>query len=117
MHVHSDTCKLLRENNDVGTTYSPLPWPNASRQDEEKETTVDVTRAILSALADVHPRGLPPDVLASMVSCEQEALQGQLRLLNQTGAVVAQTGEVRLTDAAIEMMRHARSPRDSHAPH
>jgi hypothetical protein len=78
---------------------------------------VDVTRAILSALADVHPRGLPPDVLASMVSCEHAALQGQLRLLNQTGAVVAQPGEVRLTDAAIEMMRHARASRDSHAAH
>lgn len=78
---------------------------------------MDVTRAILSALADVHPQGLRPDVLASMVSCEQAALQGQLRLLNQTGAVVAQTGEVRLTDAAIEMMRHARGSRESHAPH
>jgi hypothetical protein len=78
---------------------------------------VDVTRAILSALADVPPRGLRPDVLASMVGCEQAALQGQLRLLNQTGAVVAHTGEVRLTDAAIEMMRHTRATRNSHAPH
>jgi hypothetical protein len=66
---------------------------------------VDVTRAILMALADVHPRGLPVDALAAMVSCEHAALQGQLRLLSQTGAIRS-AEEVSITEPAIEMLRH-----------
>lgn len=66
---------------------------------------MDVTRAILMALADVHPRGLPVDALAAKVSCEHAALQGQLRLLSQTGAITS-AGEVSITEPAIEMLRH-----------
>jgi hypothetical protein len=66
---------------------------------------VDVTRAILMALADVHPRGLGFDALAAKVSCERDALQGQLRLLSQTGAIHS-ADEVSITEPAIEMLRH-----------
>jgi DNA-binding IclR family transcriptional regulator len=66
---------------------------------------VDVTRAILMALADVHPRGLPVEALAEKVSCERAALQGQLRLLSQTGAICS-ADEVSITEPAIEMLRH-----------
>src|SRR5205814_8266160 len=48
---------------------------------------VDVTRAILQALADVHPRGIHSEALACMVHCEQMALRKELRLLDATGAV------------------------------
>jgi len=57
------------------------------------------------ALADVHPRGLPVDALAARVSCEHAALQGQLRLLSQTGAIRS-AEEVSITEPAIEMLRH-----------
>jgi hypothetical protein len=56
------------------------------------------------ALADVHPRGLPLDALAAKVSCEPAALQGQLRLLSQTGAIHS-ADEVSITEPAFEMLR------------
>ena len=74
---------------------------------------VDVTHAILHALADVHPRGIHAHTLAGMVHCEAGALSKELRLLKVTGAVhcASDTTEVSITDAAIAMLRHARSIR------
>ena len=78
---------------------------------------VDVTRAILMALADVHPRGIHADALASLVNCERAALHRPLRLLKETGAIrcanadtvteasVGGRGEVRITDEAMVMLR------------
>jgi hypothetical protein len=75
---------------------------------------VDVTRAILQALAEVHPRGIHADVLACLVQCEQLALRKELRLLRATGAVNggADTTEVSITEPAIAMLRRrASTPR------
>ena len=70
---------------------------------------VDVTRAILQALADVHPRGIHAEALACLVQCEQQALRKELRLLDATGAVrcTADTAEVSITEPAIEMLRRS----------
>jgi hypothetical protein len=73
---------------------------------------VDVTRAILMALADAHPRGLHAEALAAMVNCERAALSRPLRLLSDTGAIRCHTArrgerhctEVRLTDAALRVL-------------
>ena len=71
---------------------------------------VDVTRAILHALADVHPRGMRADALADMVRCEDKALSKELRLLKVTGAVhcASETAEISITEAAIAMLRRSR---------
>ena len=68
---------------------------------------VDVTRAILQALADVHPRGIHADALACMVHCEDRALSKELRLLKETGAIrcASESAEVRITEAAIAMLQ------------
>jgi hypothetical protein len=72
---------------------------------------IDVTHAILNALADVHPQGLAADTLAGLVNCEREALQRPLRLLKDTGAVQCsvEPREVSITDAAMSMLRGERS--------
>ena len=72
---------------------------------------VDVTHAILEALADAHPRGIHADALAGMVQCEDRALSKELRLLKETGAVrcASETAEVSITDAAIAMLRRSGS--------
>ena len=79
-------------------------------------TYIDVTRAILLALAREHPRGVHSDRLAGLVDCEPPALQRQLHLLRQTGAIraggpigVGTATEVRITDAALGMLRHAKA--------
>ncbi|MBW8828182.1 MAG: hypothetical protein JF606_01875 [Burkholderiales bacterium] len=74
-------------------------------------TYVDVTRAILQALADVHPRGIHTDALACIVQCEQLALRKELRLLGATGAVrcASDTAEVSITEPAIAMLRRRSS--------
>ena len=77
----------------------------------QEEIRVDVTRAILIALADAHPEGLSTDTLATLVSCEHAALQRPLRLLSDTGAVRARhaesgRAEVSITPEAIAMLRH-----------
>ena len=67
---------------------------------------VDVTRAILETLADVHPRGICAEALAALVSCEEAALRKQLWLLHETGAVSRHsTSEVRITEAAIRFLK------------
>ena len=73
-------------------------------------TYFDVTRAILQALADVHPRGIHTQALACMVDCEQMALRKELRLLDATGAVhcAPDTEEVSITEPAIAMLRRSR---------
>ena len=70
---------------------------------------IDVTRAILQALADVHPRGIHSEALACLVHCEQMALRKELRLLDATGAVrcAPDMAEVSITDAAIAILRRA----------
>jgi hypothetical protein len=70
---------------------------------------VDVTRAILQALAEVHPRGIHADALACIVQCEQMALRKELRLLDATGAVRCATdsAEVSITEPAIAMLRRS----------
>ena len=70
-------------------------------------TYVDVTRAILQALAEVHPRGIHADALACIVQCEQLALRKELRMLGATGAIhcAPDTAEVRITEPAIAMLR------------
>jgi hypothetical protein len=93
--------KPVRENHIGRPTVAVRRW--------RQEVQVDVTRAILMALADAHPRSLPVDDLAAKVSCEPAALQGQLRLLSQTGAIHA-AEEVSITEPAIEMLRHQDSP-------
>ena len=72
---------------------------------------IDVTHAILQALADVHPLGMRADALAGMVRCEDRALSKELRLLKETGAVrcASETAEVSITDAAIAMLRRSGS--------
>ena len=69
----------------------------------------DVTRAILQALADVHPRGIHAEALACLVRCEHQALRKELRLLGVTGAVhcAPDSAEVSITEAAIEMLKNA----------
>ena len=69
---------------------------------------VDVTRAILETLADVHPRGIHAQALAALVSCEEAALSKELWLLKATGAVSASasaSAEVRITDAVIRFLK------------
>ena len=68
---------------------------------------IDVTHAILQALADVHPLGMHADVLAGKVRCEDRALSKELRLLRVTGAVhcASDSADVTITDAAIAMLR------------
>ena len=72
---------------------------------------VDVTHAILKALADVHPLGIHADALAGMVQCEDRALSKELRLLKVTGAIHcgSEIAEVTITDAAIAMLRRSGS--------
>lgn len=72
---------------------------------------VDVTRAILQALADVHPRGLRAEALACMVHCEKPALSKELRLLGATGAIRCEpdSEEVRITEPAIAMLQRSSS--------
>ena len=70
---------------------------------------VDVTRAILEALAAVHPRGIHAEALAALVSCEEPALRKELWLLKETGAVERSGAtDVYITDAAMRSLR--RSP-------
>ncbi len=67
---------------------------------------VDVTRAILETLADVHPRGIHAEALAALVSCEEAALRKELWLLKETGAVShSGSAEIRITDAAIQLLK------------
>ena len=69
---------------------------------------VDVTRAILEALAAVHPRGIHTEALAALVSCEEAALRKELWLLKETGAVRSgESAEVQITQAAIRMLQHS----------
>jgi hypothetical protein len=70
---------------------------------------VDVTRAILQALADIHPRGIHAEALACIVQCEHLALRKELRLLDATGAVrcAPDMAEVSITEPAIAMLRRA----------
>ncbi|HUG25925.1 hypothetical protein [Piscinibacter sp.] len=72
---------------------------------------VDITRAILNALAEVHPRGIHADALACLVKCEELALRKELRLLGATGAVhcTPDSTEVRITESAIAMLRRTMS--------
>jgi hypothetical protein len=74
---------------------------------------VDVTRAILQALADVHPRGIHAEALACLVHCEHQALRKELRLLDATGAIHCgpDTAEVRITEPAIAMLRRTATMR------
>ena len=62
---------------------------------------VDVTRAILEALAAVHPRGIHTEALAAIVSCEEAALRKELWLLKKMGVVRSNdsAAEVRVTQA------------------
>jgi len=75
---------------------------------------VDVTRAILEALAAVHPHGIHTEALAAIVSCEEAALRKELWLLRETGAVSSSNSapEVQITQAAMRMLQHsgARTP-------
>ncbi|HEY2925489.1 hypothetical protein [Piscinibacter sp.] len=75
---------------------------------------VDVTRAILEALAAVHPHGIHTQALAALVSCEEAALRKELWLLKETGAVSSSNcaAEVQITRAAMRMLQHpgARTP-------
>ena len=67
---------------------------------------VDVTRAILETLADVHPHGIHTQALAALVSCEEAALRKELWLLTETGAVSnSTTAEVHITEAAIKFLK------------
>ena len=71
---------------------------------------VDVTRAILEALAAVHPHGIHTQALAALVSCEEAALSKELWLLKQTGAVHSSSSpaqEIHITQAAIRMLQHS----------
>ena len=70
---------------------------------------IDVTHAILQALADVHPLGMRADALAGKVRCEDRALSKELRLLRVTGAVhcASDSVDVTITDAAIAMLRRS----------
>jgi hypothetical protein len=74
-------------------------------------TYFDVTRAILQALADVHPRGIHAEALACMVHCEKMALSKELRLLGATGAIHCEpdSEEVSITEPAIAMLRRSSS--------
>jgi hypothetical protein len=74
----------------------------------------DVSHAILVALADVHPRGIAADTLAALVSCERAALQRPLQLLRDTGAIAGDLREPTITDAAVQMLRHAAGSRLHH---
>jgi len=69
---------------------------------------VDVTRAILEALAAVHPHGIHTQALAALVSCEEAALSKELWLLKETGAVHGSgPAEIHITKAAIRMLQHS----------
>lgn len=72
-------------------------------------THFDVTRAILQALADVHPRSIHTEALACMVHCEKPALSKELRLLGATGAIRCEpdSEEVSITEPAIAMLRRS----------
>lgn len=79
-------------------------------------TYIDITRAILLALAREHPCGVRADRLAGLVDCEPPALQRQLHLLWQTGAIraggtlgIGTACEVRISDAALGMLRHSKA--------
>ena len=69
----------------------------------------DVTRAILRALADVHPRGIHAEALARMVDCEDRALSKELWLLQEIGAIqrAAEPAEVKITEDAIARVRRS----------
>jgi hypothetical protein len=66
---------------------------------------VDVTHAILAALANAYPGSIAREALADLVSCEPDALRGQLRLLRHAGAIQGDDTDVRISDAAAAMLR------------
>ena len=75
--------------------------------------SVDVTRAVLMVLAQEYPSSVGTPTLERLVSCERDALQRHLRLLEATGAVYAResAGDGRevvaatITESALGVLR------------
>lgn len=75
----------------------------------------NLTRAVLSALADAYPTAISFHTLALKVRCEPEALHKHLWLLHDMGAVQAHGhGSVlesaRITDAGLSLVRRNPEP-------
>lgn len=77
---------------------------------------IDITRAVLSVLAQEYPARVSVRALEREVSCDHRALQRHLRLLDATGTITARAvysdesgGEevldAMLTDVAMDLLR------------